>query len=91
MRLSVGGHKTSRFCACLPARILKVYIEVLTRFSHIHSPDSLNSTFPFQGCILKKASGNGEGKQYTFQGREMGKKPLIAWVQLKGQLVVTSS
>ena len=34
------------------ARILKVYIEALTGFSHIFNPDSLNNTLLSQGCIL---------------------------------------
>lgn len=36
-----------------PARILKVYLEALTRFSHVCCPDDL--TLLFQGCILEMA------------------------------------
>lgn len=39
----------------LSARILKVYIETLMGFSHIFSPDGLNNTLLFQGCILETA------------------------------------
>ena len=38
----------------LPTRILRVYIEALTGFSHIFSPDDLN-IFLSQGCILETA------------------------------------
>lgn len=46
----------------LPIRILKFYTEVLTGFSHVPSPNSLNTTFLSQGCIPGVASGSGEGK-----------------------------
>ena len=42
------GHKTSRF-QHLPARILKICMEVLIGFSHVHSPEGLNTTLLCQG------------------------------------------
>ena len=62
MRLVLGGHKTSRSLH-LPARILKVYTEALTGFSHIYHPDDLNSTVLSQGCILETAPTM--GRTYT--------------------------
>ena len=49
----------------VPARILKIYIEALIGFSHIHSLGILNTTFLFQGYTLGIASGSGKGKQNT--------------------------
>ena len=43
-----------------PTRILKVYIEALTRFSHIVHPDGLNNTLLSQGCFLEAASDSGK-------------------------------
>ena len=37
-----------------PTRILKVYIETLTGFRHIFSPDGLNNTLVSQGFIYEK-------------------------------------
>ena len=37
----------------LLARILKVYIEALIGFSHIHNPHGLNNTLLSQGCVLE--------------------------------------
>lgn len=54
LRLVLGGYKTSTFSHTL-ARILKVYTEDLPGFSHIHSPDVLNNTLLFQGCVLEIA------------------------------------
>ena len=34
-----------------PTSILKVYIEALTGFSHIHSPDGLDNTLLSQGYV----------------------------------------
>ena len=41
--------------AALTAKILRVYIEALTGFSHVFSPDGLDSTLLSQGCILETA------------------------------------
>ena len=54
-RLVLGSCKMSKSLH-QSTRMLKVYIEALTRFSHIHSPDGLNNTLLFQGCILENGS-----------------------------------
>ena len=76
-RLVLCRCRTSRFLH-LPAGILKVYIEVLTGFSRVHSLDNLITTFLFQGFILGAASGSGGSK-----GRDA--VPPTARVQLAGQ------
>lgn len=43
IRLIFGSHEISRFLPP-PTRIFKVYIETLTMFNHIVSPDYLNSS-----------------------------------------------
>ena len=47
----MGGAKTSRSLH-QPTQALKVYIEVLSGFSHIYSPESLNTTLSPPGRIL---------------------------------------
>lgn len=49
------GHEMSRSLH-LVARILKVHREALTRFSHIHRPDSSNSTLLPQSHFIEMAS-----------------------------------
>lgn len=59
----VGGrfHKQRNLCTrlvlggCRVDRILKVYTEALTGFSHVVTPDGLNSTLLSQGCVLELA------------------------------------
>ena len=51
-RLVMGSRKTSRFPHLLP-RLLEVYKEASTRFSHIFSADRLNTTLLSQCCILE--------------------------------------
>lgn len=51
MRPLLGGRKM-RFL-CLPTRILKVYTEAFTGFSHIWGTDGLNSTLLLHGYILE--------------------------------------
>ena len=36
-------------------RILRIYIQALTEFSHLASPDGLNNTLLSQGCVLEVA------------------------------------
>ena len=75
-----------------PARVLKVYIEALTRFSHVYSPDGLNNTLLSQGCVPREASGRGEGKWKPHSKDGGGSEELpIVRVQLTGQLAVASS
>ena len=52
-RLILGSRKRCRF-QHPPTRILKAYIETLTGFSHVFSPDGLNNTLLPQGCVLEK-------------------------------------
>lgn len=49
-RLILGGCKTSRLLAI---KIVRVYIESLMGFCHIHSPDGLNNTLLSQGFVLE--------------------------------------
>jgi len=81
MRLVLGIHKYSRSLP-LTTRILKVYVEFLMGFSHVHSPDGLISRLhPWSGVWC----GNG-GQNIYPKDRDGGKEPLIVQVQL----VVTS-
>ena len=50
----VGGCKMSRYLHST-TRILKVYTEALTGFSHIYHPNDLNNTLLSQGCVLETA------------------------------------
>ena len=54
MRLVLSDHKMSG-PPYLLGRILKVYIEVLTGFSHVFNPDGLNNTFLSKSCVLGMA------------------------------------
>ena len=47
----------------LPAKSGKVYIEDFTGFSNVYPPESLNTTFLSQSCIVEAASENGKGQQ----------------------------
>lgn len=90
-RLALVGHKMSRStCACTRTSpfpwILEVYIEALTEFSHILSPDGLSNTLHSQGCVLEIAPSTGMvGRMYTLETHP------IAQVQPVGQPKVTSS
>ena len=53
----------------MPARILKVYIEALTGFGHILSPDGLINTLLSQGCVLETGSPVGPWAEGTSQGQ----------------------
>lgn len=46
-----------------PARILKVYVETLTGFSHIYHPDGLNNISLSQGFMLENDSHCGTGRE----------------------------
>ena len=76
----------------LPTRILKVYVEALTGLSQGSCPGGFNNTLLSQAYVLVNGShyGNG-GQNIHFKDRGGSKQPLIAWVQLIGQLTVTSS
>lgn len=76
----------------LPARILKVYVEALTRFSHIFSLDGFNSTLLSQGYVLGNGSGCGNSvPNILFKDNGGRGEPSIAWVQLTGQPGIVSS
>lgn len=70
-----------------PSRILKVYTETLTGFSHIHSPDGLITSLTISGLY---PSGSfwvlGRLAEGTFQGHGGGEESPIVWVQPAGQL-----
>ena len=51
-----------------PARILTVYIQVLTGFSHVNHPDGFH-TFSLKATSLKTAPTAGTWAERTFQGR----------------------
>lgn len=85
MNLVLGGCKTGRSLH-LPTRILEVYIEALTGFS----TDGPTPQY-YLKALWDSVQGS-ESKQNAYsKDREGGGEPLIAWVQLSGQLVVTSS
>lgn len=83
----------TRRVICAPIhQMLKVYVEALTEFIHIPSPESFNVISSSQGCILGTASGSRQGKQNT-HSKDIGgrKEPLSTQVHLVGQLTVMSS
>ena len=70
------------------AKILRVWTQALTVFSHTFSFDSLNSLFS-QCCTLENSSVAG-AKGRIFQGQRR-EKPLTAQVQLTSQAAIMSS
>ena len=69
----------------MPARIFKVYIEALTGFGHILSPDGLINTMLSRGCVLAKGSNCENSEQNTHsKDKDEGEEPLVARVQLQG-------
>lgn len=67
-------------------------MEALTGFSHIYSPDDLNSTLLSQGGILENGSHCGnDGQSIHSKERGRSEKLPIAGLQLMGQPGVTSS
>lgn len=63
-RIVLDDLKTSR-SPHWPARILRVYTENLTVFSHVCSSDGLNHTLLSQNCILGTATSMGTvGRKY---------------------------
>ena len=90
-RFVLGSFKTSR-SSHLPNRILKVDIEALTGFSHVHCPDGLNSTLLPQGCILENSSScRNSGWNIYSKDRGGGEELLTAQAQLTGQRLVMTS
>ena len=63
-RLALGSQKTSR-SRHPPARILEVYTETLTGFSHVHCPDGFNNTLLSQGRVPENSAHCGNSRQST--------------------------
>ena len=61
------------------ARILKVYIETVTGFSHVFILGGFNTTFLFQGCTLGAASGGGEGSTMQLPRTGAGASLRVSW------------
>lgn len=67
------------------------FIEALTGFSHLYSPDGLKTTSLPPGYILEAVSGSGESRQNPHsKDRGQGEEPLVAGVQLPGPLGAAS-
>lgn len=64
MKRVLGSCKTSRF-PHPPAKILKVYIEVLTGLSHVNHPDGPSNTLLSQGCVLGLCPSSAEKTSVT--------------------------
>ena len=91
MRLVLGSCNMSRSLHS-PARILKVYTEALTGFSHIFSPDGLNNTLLSQCFILENISHCGNSGQNAYSKDRGGdEQPPVACAQPPGQPAVMSS
>lgn len=72
-------------------QIGKVYVEVLTGFSHIHHSGFLNTISLSQGYVLGPASGSRKVDWNPYSKDRGGSEgPLSAQVQLEGQLAVVS-
>lgn len=94
-RLVLGSQKRHRFLQP-PTRILKVYTETLTAFSHIFSPDGLRKrpSRLSQACVPETGPtvgmGNGE-RNILSKEKGANEEPLIACVQLSFQPAIVSS
>lgn len=90
----LGGLKLSRPLN-LPSRILKVYREVLMRFSRTHRLDGLSNTCLSQGCVPENSShcGNTVWLRWRVHSKDKGggEDPPPVLSQLSFQLAVTSS
>ena len=72
----------------LPARILKVYKESLTEFSHVHSPDGPKTPYSPKAVSLGQLLVWGR-QQNAHSKDRVGVRTLDGyWVHLKGQPVV---
>lgn len=63
----LNGHKTSR--SHLFARVLKVYAEASTRFSHVVNPDGLINTCSLKAVSLKQLLVWQQWTEHTLQGQ----------------------
>lgn len=79
----MGSHKMSRLGQ--QARILKDYIEALTRLSHIHS-QTVSSPRVFQSCNFGRVSWSRNDKQNAHFKDQRGVRPQLpgssSWVKL---------
>ena len=88
----IGSGCKRRRCLLLSTRVLRIYLEPLMEFNHIHSPDGFNNTLLSQAFILENAFHYGNSEQSVYsKDRGEGKEPPIAWSSPGGQLVVTFS
>ena len=90
MRQVLGSQKTHR-APHPPARILKVYIEVLTGFNHVYYQKVSTTHCSLKVASLKISLTVGRRVDCTFKGQRRGEEHLIDGVQLEGKLGVTSS
>lgn len=86
-RLVPGHCKISRSLHP-PFKILRVYIEAFTRFSHVCHPEHLSNTLSRKAAPLRMASTVGILDRASTP--RTGEEPPIAWVQLIGQPVTSS-
>lgn len=85
MMLVLGNCKMNR-CLHLSTRILRVYIEALSEFSHVYQPDGFDDILVSQGCVLESGSYCGNSGQNTHSKDKGGhEEPLIALVQRSSQ------
>lgn len=90
-RLVLASLKTKR-SLYLPTKILKIYVEAFTGFSHVYHPDGLYNTLLSQGCVLQNGSHCVNDGQKVFSKDGGGsQESLIAQVQLKCQPAIMSS
>lgn len=76
----------------VPARqYLKSVYRGLNGVQSLIPSSSQNNTLLCQGCVLETTLVQEERAECTLQGQARGEEPLIVWVQLSGQPVVTSS
>lgn len=66
-------HQKNKLISALPAMVVKVYIDILTRFSHVYSLDGLNGISLSQACIPENSSHRGKWwTECAFQGQGSG-------------------
>ena len=68
------GLDSPKICRFLHSttRILEVYIEASTGFSHLFSPVRLHTTFLYQGCVVRATKGDRKASRSTSQGQGRG-------------------
>lgn len=87
MKLVLGNHKMYR--SLHPTtRILKVYIEALTEFTHVYCPDGLTTLCSLEAVTLKMAPTAGTVGRAHIVRTGGGEEPMIFGVQLKVQCLL---